>query len=80
MTRYTIVDRTACQPWAVCPSRLLLTVHTDEDDAVAAFQEYVADINPQPGVSARRMALVCRGEVLREWDSLSSNKSESAND
>ena len=69
MTRYTIVDRTACPPWAVCPSRLLLIVHTDEDDAVAAFDEYVANINQQqPGVAGRRVALVCKGQVLREWD------------
>ena len=69
MTRYTIVDRSACSPWAVCPTRLLLIVNTDEDDAVAAFDKYVANINPQPGVAGRRVALVCKGQVLREWDS-----------
>ena len=69
MSRYTIVDRTSAAQLAVCGSRLLIGITADEDDAIAAFQEYVADINPQPGVAGRRVALVCRGEVLREWDS-----------
>ena len=69
MSRYTIVDRTSAAQWAVCGSRLLLGITADEDDAVAAFGEYVEGITEQPGTARRRVALVCRGEVLREWDS-----------
>ena len=69
MSRSPIVDRTEAAPWAVCGSRLLLGITADEDGAVAVFGEYVDCITEQPGTARRRVALVCRGEVLREWDS-----------
>ena len=43
-------------------------VNTDE--AVSVFDREVAEATRGPGYGRDRIALVCRGEVLREWDSI----------
>ena len=67
---YWLVRRNSANASGVCDARLLERFEADSDhNAMAVFDEYVVDVLLSPWMPRVRIALVCKGQVLREWDS-----------
>ena len=71
---YWLVSRNSAGASGVCDARLSERFEAEsEDDARTVFDECVADVSLSLWMPRVRIALVCRGKVLTEWDSLDAN-------